>query len=605
MGRWLAQEHPEIIKPSQCTRQTCAAWVAAVDRMAVGDHSQSLEGKRSRAGDPLSPGNLLPVATRAAEFLWPNRARTVLEPLRKMAGSVWRTGEASGYSGGMGAVYGLANGGIYCCPGCGPQLKEAARYPVPASAEAAGMRACLSCRPYRYPQSLTRNAPELVCRAVRLILDGALDGDTEAALAARIGLSARHLHRLFVTHLGVTPDGLARSGRAHFARRLLDDTDLPITEVAFVAGYGSARQFNREFKRIFRATPSQLRASRPPSPSLAADGGLALRLWFTGPLEWEALGRFLAARAIPGVEHVDGRAYRRTIHVDDVYGVLELSPGSRDYLTLRVHLPRWETLIHVVAQARKIACLDEDTAEPIRSLAADPLIGVMLAAWPGIRVPGAWDPFEVGVAAIIEQQSTPAATHQVMEQIVTRFGRPVPGLAAFGLTHIFPPPATIARAGTDLEMCGLAGHQAQTLVSYASAIEHAVIRLDNTMTYQQLMTAIGAVPGITASTAQYIALRMGDPDAFPADDRVLKQSLGQFTTTLSPALPHRWQPWRSYAAAHLWAAAGRPHDSRHSAAKQFLSRSGERASASYSTINPRRLELGNGGSSAANAPGGR
>ena len=183
----------------------------------------------------------------------------------------------------------------------------------------------------------------------------ALDEAGEACLAARLGLSARHLRRLFMTQLGITPDELARSHRAHFARRLLDDTDLSITEIAFTAGYGSARQFNRDCLRIFRATPSHLRAARSSPARLAADGGLTLRLRPSAALDWEALAAFLADRAVPGTEHVDGLTYRRTIDVDGDPGVLELGPGGQGYLQLRLHLPHWAGLVHLVVRARRIA----------------------------------------------------------------------------------------------------------------------------------------------------------------------------------------------------------------------------------------------------------
>jgi len=465
----------------------------------------------------------------------------------------------------MGDVYGSTLAGVYCrSASCCPRFSDEDRYPLAATAEAAGMRACRDCRPYRFPAALARdrNAPELVCRGVRLIVDGALDEGTEASLAARLGMSGRHLRRMFTACVGVTPDALARSCRAHFARRLLDDTDLSVTEVAFAAGYGSARQFNREFKRIFGSTPSRLRAaSRSSSRRPGPDSGLTLRLWFTGPLDWDGLATFLAARAVPGVEQVDGPIYRRTIMVDGDPGVLELGPGGRDYLNLRVCLPRWESLMHVVAQARKIAGLDDDPAAPARLLDADPVIGPLLGARPGIRVPGCWDPFEVGVAAIIEQQAASPASRPVMQRLVTGLGRQVPGLEPFGLTHAFPDPGVLAGARSSLQAAGLTSAQAQTVTSFASAVSQGIIRLDASMTSAQLTTSIATIPGITASTAEYLALRMGELNAFPADDPALQHSLSQLTTTPNTPSSHNWQPLRSYAAAHLWAAIPSEHRS--------------------------------------------
>ncbi|MDQ3107971.1 MAG: helix-turn-helix domain-containing protein, partial [Actinomycetota bacterium] len=253
--------------------------------------------------------------------------------------------------------------GIYCRPGCParPDPRNVRRFELAAAAEAAGFRACLRCRPYREAASTGwTDAPELVCRAVQLIVQGALDDGTEEQLGARLGISGRHLRRLFATAVGATPDEVARSRRAHFARRLLDDTDLSVTEVAFAAGFGSVRQLNRACRDLFQSTPIALRARRRLADRLVADGGLTLRLPFRGPLDWQALLEYFAARAIPGVEAVDLdlAVYRRTILVDGDPGVLEVTQGNDDHLTLRAHLPHWEGLIHVAERARRIFGLD-------------------------------------------------------------------------------------------------------------------------------------------------------------------------------------------------------------------------------------------------------
>jgi AraC family transcriptional regulator of adaptative response / DNA-3-methyladenine glycosylase II len=456
----------------------------------------------------------------------------------------------------MSSVCGSTSIGTYCLPpGCSPWPEDQAEYPVAATAEALGMRACQGCRPYRITEIPGHAAPELVNRAVRLIVAGALDQDTEDQLAERLGMSGRHLRRLFISHLGVTPDGVARSCRAHFARRLLDDSSLPVTDIAFTAGYGSVRQFNREFKRFFHRTPTQLRTGQSSAQRLAADGGLTLRLWYNGPLDWEALAGFLATRVVPGVEHIDGRTYRRTIVAGGDPGVIELSPSGHDYLNLRVHLPHWEALMHVAARARKIASLDQDPTEPTEALAGDPLIGPLLAERPGVRIPGAWDPFEAGIAAIIRQQLEPTAQKEVLGTIVARFGKEVPGLAAFRLTHTFPPAKVLAEAGADLQAIGLTAEQASTLVSFASAADRGAIRFDGSMTAEQFITSMREIPGMDASTARYIALRAGQPDAFPADDPLLKQAADDFAGRGTGSLVGaRWRPWQSYAAAHLWTA---------------------------------------------------
>jgi AraC family transcriptional regulator, regulatory protein of adaptative response / DNA-3-methyladenine glycosylase II len=436
----------------------------------------------------------------------------------------------------MVAISAVVTTGIYCRPGCSarPRAENVRTFALAAAAEAAGYRACLRCRPYRSPQALAWTGPELVCRAVQLILDGALDGGTEAQLGARLGVSARHLRRLFTAHLGATPDGLARSARAHFARRLLDDTELTITEIAFGSGFGSVRQLNRACRDLFRMSPRELRARRRAADRLVADGGLILRLPFHGPLDWDAMVGYFAARAIPGVEHTSGTTYRRTIVVDGDPGVLELSPGGDDYLVLRAHLPHWEELIHLVERARRIASLDFDLDEPSRHLAADPVIGPLLRARPGLRAPGTWDPVETGVRAIIGQQISIAAANTITGRLVDRLGLPVPGLELLGLTHTFPPAEALASA--DLAGLGLTRGRADAIRSFSGAVAEDAVRLDRSVSLERLIASLTAIQGVGPWTAHYIALRLGEPDACP---------------TSAGDAAQRWRPWRGLATTHL------------------------------------------------------
>jgi AraC family transcriptional regulator of adaptative response / DNA-3-methyladenine glycosylase II len=428
--------------------------------------------------------------------------------------------------------------GIYCRPGCSarPNAENVKKFQLAAAAEAAGYRACLRCRPYRSAQNIVLSGPELVCRAVQLILDGALDGRTETELGNRLGVSPRHLRRLFTAELGVTPDGLARSARAHFARRLLDDTDLSVTEIAFAAGFGSLRQFNRVCHEVFRASPRMLRARRRAGDRLAADGGLRLRLPFNGRLDWDAMVAYFAARAIPGVEHVSGETYRRTIVIDGDPGVLELFPGGDDHLVLRAHLPHWEELIHIAGRARRIAGLDFGLDEPARQLVGDAKIGPLLAARPGLRPPGTWDPFETGVRAIIGQQVSIAAANTIAGRLVERYGEPVPGLEPFGLTHTFPSAATLAE--TDLTGVGLTRARAAAVRTFAGAVAADALHLDRSVSLDRLVASLTALPGVGAWTAHYIALRVGEPDACPII------GVGE--------LADSWRPWRALATTHLW-----------------------------------------------------
>ncbi|MFC9689555.1 AlkA N-terminal domain-containing protein [Kribbella sp. NPDC056951] len=440
--------------------------------------------------------------------------------------------------------------GIYCRPGCGakPLAENVQTFELAAAAEAAGFRACLRCRPYRVAGTVADEAPELVCRAVQLIIAGVLDAAGEAALAARIGVSARHLRRMFHEHLGVTPDQFARSRRAHFARRLLDDSDLGIAEVAFASGFGSLRQFNRAMREVFRASPKELRDRRRKTDRLTADGGLVLRLPFTTPYDWEAMSAFLKANAIPGVESVEDGTYRRTITLDGEPGLLEIGPGGPDHLLLQAHLPFWEGVIHVVDRAARLVGLETDTSTARQFLSTDPEIGPLVAARPGIRVPGAWGPFEAAVQAIVRNppapdevggprdqgavRREPGRAHEVsgevvrgvgdadevLRKIVEVYGIAVPGLG-FGLTHLFP--GAEALRGVE-PVAGLAREVAEgNLELECRSPEELGRRLEQ-------------VDGVSRRAAQLVVMRLGGRDAWP-----LEGDAGHLS------------PWRSLAAFHL------------------------------------------------------
>ncbi|MBP2349563.1 AraC family transcriptional regulator of adaptative response / DNA-3-methyladenine glycosylase II [Kribbella aluminosa] len=380
--------------------------------------------------------------------------------------------------------------GIYCRPGCGakPLAENVRTFELPAAAEAAGYRACLRCRPYRIVGTVPDAAPELVCRAVQLIIAGLLDDDGEAALGARLGLSVRQLRRLFHEHLGATPDQFARSRRAHFARRLLDDTELGIAEVAFASGFGSLRQFNRAMREIFRASPRELRDRRRRGDRLAADGGLVLRLPFTPPYDWDTMCTFLADRAIPGVESVEDGVYRRVISLDGEPGMLEIGPGGDDHLLLRAHLPFWEGVIHVADRAARLVGVDHDPM--IARGQSAPVFGPEVAARPGLRVPGAWAPFEVAVQAVLRDRLPPADATDALHKLVEVHGTPVPGLT-HGLTHAFPAPEALTSA-----------HLIGTL---ATEVADGNIMLEPAAGLVRSLETVTSPPA-----AQEIALRLGD-----------------------------------------------------------------------------------------------
>jgi AraC family transcriptional regulator, regulatory protein of adaptative response / DNA-3-methyladenine glycosylase II len=455
----------------------------------------------------------------------------------------------------MSPVSAVTTTGIYCRPECSarPLPANVRPFPSAAAAEAAGYRACLRCRPYRAEPPIGWVGSELVCRAVRLILRGGLDEGTERDLAARLFVSARHLRRLFREHLGITPDQLARSSRAHFARRLLDDTDLSISDVAFAAGFGGPRQLNRACREVFRASPTELRSRRRVADRLVADGGLALRLAFRPPLDWEGMLGYVAERALPGVESVSDGIYRRTVAIDGHPGALELSSGGPDHLRLVAHLPRWGGLIHVVQRARAIFNLDWDPDAASQRFDADPILGTLVRARPGLRPPGAWDPFETGVRAIIGQQVSVAGASTIAGRLVARHGSPVAGLRPFGLTHTFPSPSTLGVA--DLAGLGMTVGRAEAVRAFARAVDDGTLRLDGGSELDRLVDAVTAIPGLGPWTAHYLALRMGEPDAFPSTDLGLRRALSN-GSLVGPrevdAAGQRWRPWRAQAAIHLW-----------------------------------------------------
>jgi AraC family transcriptional regulator, regulatory protein of adaptative response / DNA-3-methyladenine glycosylase II len=418
--------------------------------------------------------------------------------------------------------------GIYCRPGCGartPKPGNTRPFSTAAAAEAAGFRACLRCRPYRETPVVERG-PELVCQAIRLIQGGALDGRTEQQLGDMLGVSGRHLRRLFLEHLGCTPGQLARSTRAHFARRLLDDTELPFDELAFACGYGSVRQMSRDLRVIFHANATELRARRRKADRLVADGGLCLRLPFQPPLAWPAMLEHLRRHATPGVEHVTETGYLRTISIDGDPAVLELHSSDPGVLLLRLHLPHWAELLHITSRARAIFALDADYASAQRHLQDDPLIGPLMLAQPGLRPPGTWDPFETAVTEILGCQERAGL-------LVNRFGTPVPGLSKLGLTHTFPSPAVLADA--DLGGIGCEPDQAKAIQVLAHTAAGLNTEADGYDVLPKMLAQLAVHPGVSPRTASYVAMRAGERDAYPC---------------AGPA-EERWRPFRAYAALYL------------------------------------------------------
>ncbi|MGH2759797.1 MAG: AlkA N-terminal domain-containing protein [Actinomycetota bacterium] len=455
--------------------------------------------------------------------------------------------------------------GIYCravgCPSS-PNTENVADYRSAVAAEAAGYRPCLRCRPDRLPPTLSASgATGPLANALLLITEGALDESDEEHLASRVGLSGRQLRRLFLDHVGATPAFVARSRRAHFARRLLDESDLSITDVTYAAGFRSVRQMNRVMLDTFRFTPSELRDKRRERDRLLADGGLPLRVPYEKPFDFKAMLRFLGNRTIAGVETVDGTAYRRTTTTCGHPGAIEVSgAGDGKHLIVLAHLPTFNSLIDDISRVRRIFGLDQPPAAEIPALRNDRLIGPLAKANKGLRLVGPWDRFEAAVRIVLTQHISLRAARTILARMVRTFGTPVEGLGELGLSHVFPSAARLASASVaKIASLGMPATRAATVKSLATVYASEAISLEPTSKLDALTDRLQAIPGIGPWTAQCIALRaVGHPDAFPADDLGLRRAASRDGEFLDAAalleLAEAWRPFRGFAAMHLWAS---------------------------------------------------
>jgi AraC family transcriptional regulator of adaptative response / DNA-3-methyladenine glycosylase II len=445
---------------------------------------------------------------------------------------------------------GVSTTGIYCRPVCRartPGRDRCTFYLTAAAAERAGFRACLRCRPELAPgQSPVDALSRLVARAVARIDQGYLDAASAEELAASLGVSGRHLRRALETQMGVPPIELAQSRRLALARQLLADGTLPITEVAFASGFRSLRRFNALYRARCGQAPSAAR-KRPAAPAGNAPAGdhVTLRLGYRPPLEWEALLAFLAARAIPGVEEVAGGSYRRTVKVGLAAGLVTVThDADRRALLARVPVALARDLGSIIGRLRVLFDLDARPDAIAAGLGSDRLLGALVRSRPGLRVPGAFDPFETAVRAVLGQQvSVRAAT--------TLAGRLA---AALGPAPLFPTAETLARTREEtIAALGMPLARARTLVALARAIVDGQVVLDHHADAEATARALQALPGVGPWTASYIALRsLHWPDAFPAGDLGVRKALGNATEEQARRMAEAWRPWRGYAVMHLW-----------------------------------------------------
>jgi AraC family transcriptional regulator, regulatory protein of adaptative response / DNA-3-methyladenine glycosylase II len=443
---------------------------------------------------------------------------------------------------------------IFCrpiCPAPSPREVNVDYYPSSAAAASAGLRPCLRCRPECAPGTPAWNgSSSTVSRALREIAEGALDADGVGNLADRLGVGERHLRRLFIEHLGAPPIAVAQTHRLLSAKRLLDETNLPVSTVALAAGFGSVRRFNHTVRETWNRTPRELRRARQGIRGPATRGlALCFRLRYRPPFDWDALVGFLAARAIPGVEWVENGVYRRSIAVAGVPGIIELSHDAPEVI-LRIEHPQPESLLGIVSRVRRLCDLDADPVAIAGGLATDALLRPLVKARPGLRLPGAWDSFELGIRAILGQQISVRSASTLAGRLVTRFGRPLDS-GCPGVTHLFPRAEDLA--GSELASIGLPQKRAETLSAFSAAVASGQLVLDGSATPEVIREQMRSIAGIGEWTAEYVAMRaLGDPDAFPSADLVLLRAAGTPTARDLRNIAERWRPWRAYAALHLW-----------------------------------------------------
>jgi AraC family transcriptional regulator of adaptative response / DNA-3-methyladenine glycosylase II len=467
--------------------------------------------------------------------------------------------------------------GIYCrpsCPAITPKRENVRFFKSAAAAQEAGFRACKRCRPDASPGSPEWNVrADVTARAMRLIADGLVDREGVSGLAGKLGYEQRQVRRLLVAELGAGPLALARAQRAQTARVLIETTELPMSDLAFAAGFSSIRQFNATILDVFDTPPTVLReraAQRAPATGkhgrgniAAAPGVIRLRLPFRPPLDAGRLIGFLGDRAIPGVEEVSDGAYRRTILLPNGSGILSLHPVDRtsaksgNFMECDLELDDLRDVGVAVQRCRRLLDLDADPVAISEFMAPDPVLGPLARACPGRRSPGHVDGDELAMRALLGQQVSVAAARTLGARLVMAYGKPLAAPHG-GLTHLFPDASTIAAA--DPETFPMPRARARALTGLAAALASGDISLHPGADREQETARLLALPGIGPWTASYIRMRaLSDPDVFlPTDIGVLRalRRLGADGDGLDAA--RAWQPWRSYAVHHLWATLENP-----------------------------------------------
>jgi len=457
---------------------------------------------------------------------------------------------------------GVSTTGIYCrpiCPAVSPKRENVAFFQSAAAAGEAGFRPCLRCRPECAPGTPAWSGTSTtVRRGLRLISGGALDNGDVEQLAERLGVTSRHLRRLFGRHLGASPLAVAHTQRLHFAKRLIDETTLPMSHIAVAAGYGSVRRFNDALKATYGRAPSELRRKNSSVPPDVDGATLSVRLAYRKPFDWTRMLAFFAGRATAGVESVAGNCYSRTVSLKDGNGIIEVRPDDADgFLRLILRGVETASLFEVVQRCRELFDLDAPVADIAAVLGKDPVLGKLLKRHGGVRVPGSWDGFELTVRAILGQQVSVRAATTIAGRLAATYGEPLllpDGIENKELRFLFPRPERLVRAR--LENSGIIRSRADTIRSVARAVVCGDLKFDPAQDPAEFCAALQSIKGIGDWTAQYVAMRtLKNPDAFPASDLGLIKAIDP-PQRVSPAKllarAESWRPWRAYAALLLW-----------------------------------------------------
>ncbi len=458
---------------------------------------------------------------------------------------------------------GVHSTGIYCrpsCPAITPKRENVGFYPTAAAAQIAGHRACKRCRPDVSPGSPDWNQrATLAGRAMRLIADGVVDREGVGGLSARLGYSERQVNRHLNAELGAGAIAIARAQRAQTARTLIERTTMPVTEVAFAAGFSSVRQFNDTIRAVFAASPTELRHGARNAPA-SAPGGLSLRLACRTPFDGRGVLDFLGARAVPGVETREGDTFRRSLNLPHGWAVASLTPAAA-HVDLSLRLGDLRDLPAAVERCRRLFDLDADPVAIDEALSADLLLHRLVARTPGRRVPGTVDGNELAMRAIFGQQVSVAAARTLAGRLTTACGTPLPEPDG-ALTHLFPTPERVAAAGPTV--LAMPSSRANAIMALAKATTGDGLQLDLGADRERTTALLLELPGVGPWTAGYVAMRaLGDPDVLLAGDLAVRNAIkrlgGGANESELLALGERWRPWRSYANVHLWASLSKPN----------------------------------------------